>query len=52
MLGRQLARPQIGMVGLIEPGEKDAQILAIVPLRVVGEAFLDLAIVQKGQKVT
>jgi hypothetical protein len=40
------------MVSFIKPGEKDAQVLTVVPLRVVGEAFLNLAIVQKGQQVT
>ena len=35
------------MVGLFEPGKKDAQILPVIPLCVIGEAFLNLAIVQK-----
>jgi len=39
------------MVGFLQPEEKDVQVLAVVSLCVVGEAFLDLAIVQKGNQV-
>jgi hypothetical protein len=51
MLGRELTGRQVGPVGLLEPGEKDPQILPVVPLRIAGEAFFDLAIIQKGNQV-
>ncbi len=35
MLGRELTGRQVGPVGLLEPGEKNPQILPVVPLRIV-----------------